>query len=171
MALLPILIAPHPLLKRRAEPVAVVDDEVRRLMDDMLETMYEADGVGLAAPQVGRASRIVVIDVHGKDEPRAPLRLVNPEIVERSEETALIEEGCLSVPEQYAEVRRPKRVKVRYLDETGAPREIEAEGTLGVCLQHEIDHLEGRLFVDHLSMLKRNLILNKVRKAVRKDAS
>lgn len=169
MALLPILIAPHPVLKRRAEPVAVVDDELRRLMDDMLETMYEADGLGLAAPQVGRSIRVVVVDVHAKDQPRSPLRLVNPEIVERSEETAVNEEGCLSVPEQYAEVRRAKRVKARYLDENGEAREIEADGMLGVCLQHEIDHLQGTLFVDHLSMLKRNMILNKVRKAMRKD--
>jgi len=170
MALLPILIAPHPVLKRRAEPVAVVDDEIRRLMDDMLETMYEADGLGLAAPQVGRSIRVVVIDLHPKDEPPAPLRLVNPEIVERSEETAVNEEGCLSVPEQYADVRRAKRVKARYLDENGEVREIEADGMLGVCLQHEIDHLHGTLFVDHLSMLKRNMILNKVRKAMRKEA-
>lgn len=171
MARLPILVAPHPILKKRAEPVAVVDDDIRRLLDDMLETMYDADGLGLAAPQVGRSIRAIVIDVHAKDEPPAPLRLVNPKILDLSEETAVHEEGCLSVPEQYAEVRRPKRVKVRYLDENGETREVEGEGMLAVCLQHEIDHLKGTLFVDHLSMLKRNMILNKVRKATRKESA
>ena len=171
MALLSILIAPHPLLKRSAAPVALVDDGTRRLMDDMLETMYEADGLGLAAPQVGVLKRIVVIDVHAKDQPPAPMCLVNPEIVERSEETAVAEEGCLSVPEQYADVTRPKRVKVRYLDRDGLSREIEAEGILGVCLQHEIDHLEGTLFVDHLSSLKRGMILRKVRKAMKMESA
>jgi len=164
MALLPILTAPDPRLKKKAKPVAAVDDGVRQLMADMLETMYAAPGVGLAAPQVGVSQRVIVLDVAREGEPLAPMKLANPEIVWASEDDAAYEEGCLSVPEHYAEVVRPRAVKVRYLDETGAPREIEAEGLLATCLQHEIDHLDGILFLDHLSALKRNMILRKLLK-------
>lgn len=164
MAILEILVAPHPLLKQKAKPVAAVDDRVRKLLDDMVETMYDAKGIGLAAPQVGVLERIVVIDVHEKDEPRNPIRLVNPEIIWESPERSVYEEGCLSVPEQYADVTRPKAVRLRYADENGEIREIDADGVLATCVQHELDHLEGTLFVDHLSMLKRNMILRKVQK-------
>lgn len=170
MAVRRILIAPHPLLKLRARPVETVDDEVRALMDDMLETMYRAPGIGLAAPQVGVSRRIVVVDLAKEDQPRAPLRLVNPEITWRSEEEVVMEEGCLSLPEQFAEVTRPVAVRLRYLDETGAERSLEADGLLARCLQHEVDHLDGILFVDHLSALKRNMILRKLAKAQRARA-
>ncbi len=164
MAILPILVAPHPVLKAKAAPVETVDDGVRALMDDMLETMYAAPGIGLAAPQVGVSRRIVVLDVAGKDEPPAPMCLVNPEVIWESEDLNTYEEGCLSVPKQYAEVERPAQVKVRFLDREGAKREIEADGILATCVQHEIDHLDGTLFIDYLSALKRNMILRKVKK-------
>lgn len=164
MAVLEILVAPHPVLKQKAKPVAEVDDRVRKLMADMVESMYAAKGIGLAAPQVGVLERIVVIDLQEKDQPPAPMKFVNPEVVWESPEIASYEEGCLSVPEQYAEVTRPKSVRVRYLDENGEQREIEAEGLLATCLQHEIDHLEGTLFVDHLSSLKRNMLMRKLSK-------
>ncbi|MBP2300212.1 peptide deformylase [Azospirillum picis] len=164
MARLPILVAPHPVLKRKAQPVAEVDACVAKLMDDMVETMYDAKGIGLAAPQVGVLDRVIVIDVHEKDEPANPIRMANPEIVWSSEEKAICEEGCLSIPEQYAEVTRPKQVRVRYLDEKNQTQEMEADGLLATCIQHEIDHLNGVLFVDYLSMLKRNMLLKKVQK-------
>jgi len=165
MAKLEILTAPDPRLKITARQVTCVDDEVRRLMDDMLETMYSAPGIGLAAPQVGEAKRVLVLDVAGRDEDPAPLRVANPEIVWASEETVASEEGCLSVPDHYADVERPARVRVRYLDYENEIREIEAEGTLATCLQHEMDHLDGTLFIDRLSLLKRNIILRKLKKA------
>lgn len=164
MARLPILVAPHPILKRKAQPVAEVDARVVKLMDDMVETMYDANGIGLAAPQVGVLDRVIVVDVHEKGEPANPMRLANPEIVWSSDEKSVCEEGCLSVPEQYAEVTRPQRIRVRYLDEKNQQQEIEAEGMLATCIQHEIDHLNGVLFVDYLSMLKRNILLKKVQK-------
>jgi peptide deformylase len=164
MALLPILTAPDPRLKKKAKPVEKVDDGVRRLMAEMLETMYAAPGIGLAAPQVGVGKRVLVLDVAREGEPKNPMKLVNPEIVWVSDDDNTYEEGCLSVPEHYAEVARPRAVKVRYRDETGAERLIEAEGLLATCLQHEIDHLDGILFIDHLSALKRNMILRKLLK-------
>jgi len=170
MAVRRILIAPHPLLKLKARPVERIDDEIRRLMDDMLETMYRAPGIGLAAPQIGVSLRVVVIDLAKKDEPPAPMRLVNPEITWRSEEQVVMEEGCLSLPEQFAEVTRPAAVKVRFLDERGEEREIAADGMLARCLQHEVDHLDGILFVDRLSPLKRNMIMRKLAKAQRARA-
>lgn len=170
MTLLNILVAPHPVLKQKAKPVTQVDDRVRKLLDDMLETMYAAKGIGLAAPQVGVLERLVVVDIHEKDEPPAPMKLVNPEIVWESPELNAYDEGCLSVPDQYAEVVRPKSVKLRYLDENGGRRELEVDGLLATCVQHELDHLEGTLFVDHLSMLKRNMILRKVQKAQKQRA-
>lgn len=164
MAVLEILVAPHPVLKQKAKPVAEVDDRVRKLMDDMVESMYAAKGIGLAAPQVGVLERIVVIDLQEKDEQPTPMKFVNPEIIWESPDIDSYEEGCLSVPEQYAEVTRPKSVRVRYLNENGEQREIEAHGLLATCLQHEIDHLEGTLFVDHLSSLKRNMLMRKLAK-------
>ena len=164
MARLPILVAPHPILKRKAQPVAEMDARVVKLMDDMVETMYDANGIGLAAPQVGVLDRVIVVDVHEKGEPANPMRLANPEIVWSSDEKSVCEEGCLSVPEQYAEVTRPQRIRVRYLDEKNQQQEIEADGMLATCIQHEIDHLDGVLFVDYLSMLKRNILLKKVQK-------
>jgi peptide deformylase len=167
MALLPIILAPDPRLKAVSRPVDNVDDEVARLMEDMLDTMYEAPGIGLAAPQVGAHKRVIVIDVARQDKGEAPnpLKLANPELIATSEDLKSWDEGCLSLPEHYAEVTRPSRVAVRYLDENNKRREIEADGVLAVCLQHEMDHLDGILFVDHVSALKRNMILRKLRKA------
>ena len=165
MALLPIITAPDPRLKIQAKPVAKVDAKVRRLMDDMLETMYHAIGIGLAAPQVGAAQRVVVVDVARDGEKPQPLRLANPEILWRSEELMTANEGCLSLPEHYADVERPAAVRIRYLDHENEIREIEAKGLLATCLQHEIDHLDGMLFVDHISSLKRGMILRKLSKA------
>ena len=165
MAKRPIIWAPDPVLKTKCTPVPAVDDEIRTLMDDMLDTMYAAPGIGLAAPQIGVTKRVIVVDVSEKDEPRAPLCLANPEIVWKSDETAPHEEGCLSLPDLYADVERPVAVKVRYLDRDGASQELEADGLLAICLQHEIDHIDGVLFVDHLSALKRNMFLKKMVKA------
>ncbi len=165
MPILPIVWAPDPVLKAKCARVETVDDDVRRLMDDMLETMYDAPGVGLAAPQVGVKRRVIVVDCARADEEPAPLRMVNPELIAVSGDEAINEEGCLSLPGHYADVTRPAEAKVRYLDETGAPREIEAAGLLATCIQHEIDHINGILFVDHLSALKRNMILKKMVKA------
>ncbi|HUC60764.1 MAG TPA: peptide deformylase [Alphaproteobacteria bacterium] len=165
MAVLPIITAPDPRLKLRSKPVARVDAEIRRLMDDMLETMYAAPGIGLAAPQVGVTKRVLVLDVAREGETPAPLCLANPEILWTSDERGSFEEGCLSLPDQYAPVERPVRCRVRFLDRDDELREIEAEGLLATCIQHEIDHLEGTLFVDHLSALKRGIILRKLQKA------
>ena len=167
MAILPIITAPDPRLKLRAKPVARVDDEIRRLMDDMLETMYLAPGIGLAAPQVGVAKQVLVIDAAREGEKPAPLKIANPEILWRSEELATYNEGCLSVPEHYADVTRPAAIKLRYLDYQNEIRELDCSGVLATCIQHEIDHLNGVLFVDHLSLLKRNIILRKLAKAKR----
>jgi peptide deformylase len=165
MARLPILTAPDPRLKAKAKPVERVDEGVRQLMDDMLETMYVAPGIGLAAPQVGVSKRVIVLDLGKEGEPPAPMKLANPEIVWVSDEDAVFEEGCLSVPEHYAEVARPGAVRIRYLDYDNEVREMEASGLLATCLQHEIDHLDGILFIDHLTALKRNIILRKLLKA------
>lgn len=165
MAIRPILTAPDPRLKTISKPVAGVDDELRALMDDMLETMYDAPGIGLAAIQIGVPKRVIVMDLAGKDEPRAPQYFVNPEILWKSDELAFYEEGCLSVPEMYEDVQRPARIKARWLDYHGNPVEVEADGMLATCLQHEMDHLEGILFIDHLSKLKRDIILRKMTKA------
>ena len=165
--LLPILIAPDLALKSRARPAGPEDDQViRDLLPRMFATMYRAPGIGLAAPQVGVGLRVAVVDLMPEDKP-APITLVNPEIVATSEELATREEGCLSLPGQYADVTRPARVKIRYLDQQGTRQEIEAEGLLAACLQHEIDHLDGVLFVDHLSSLKRNMIMRRLAKEMR----
>jgi peptide deformylase len=165
MSQLSILVAPDPRLKRHAQPVARVDDEIRRLMDDMLEAMHVAKGIGLAAPQVGTLKRVIVVDTSRPEEPPHPYRMANPEILWRSEDEICGEEGCLSLPEQFAEVNRPARIRVRYLDHENEIREIEAEGLLARCIQHEVDHLEGVLFVDYISSLKRNIILRRLAKS------
>ncbi|HEX7199303.1 MAG TPA: peptide deformylase [Dongiaceae bacterium] len=170
MAKLDIIIAPDPRLKVKCKPVAKVDAKVARLMDDMLETMYAAPGIGLAAPQVGVAQRVIVLDVAREDEKPAPLRMANPELVWVSDEDITYNEGCLSLPEHYADVVRPKAIRVRYLDHQNEIRELEAEGLLATCIQHEMDHLDGILFVDHITALKRNIILRKLLKAKKSGA-
>ena len=165
MALLPILTAPDPALKKISQPVKQVDASIRKLMDDMLETMYHAPGIGLAAPQVGVLKRVIVLDLAREGEEPQPLRIANPEIVWVSDDDATYNEGCLSVPEHYADVVRPAACRVRFLDQDNKQQEIAAEGLLATCLQHEIDHLDGVLFIDHLTSLKRNMILRKLLKA------
>lgn len=167
MTVLPIIVAPDPRLKVNAEPVEKVDGEIRQLMDDMLESMHAANGIGLAAPQVGVAKRVLVMDVARPEEDPRPIRMANPEIVWESDDSICVEEGCLSLPDQYAEVVRPERVRVRYLDHENEIRELEADGLLAKCVQHEMDHLDGVLFVDHLSSLKRKIILRKLTKTKR----
>ena len=160
--LLPVLLHPAPILRAKARPVAEGDGErVRALAPRMLATMYKAPGIGLAAPQVGEGLRLVVIDIAREGEPPGPMVLVNPEIVAASEERAVREEGCLSIPGQYADVERPARVKVRWRELDGTRREMEADDLLATCLQHEIDHLDGVMFTDRLSPLKRNMLLKK----------
>jgi len=165
MAVMPIIVAPDPRLKIKAKSIDKVDDAVRTLMDDMLETMYSANGIGLAAPQVGDGRRVIVIDAARQDEDTAPIYMANPQIVDVGDDDRIHEEGCLSLPEHFAEVTRPDRVKIRYLDRDNEIREIEADELLSTCIQHEIDHLDGILFVDHVSALKRNMILRKLVKA------
>jgi peptide deformylase len=167
MSILPIITAPDPRLKLKAKPVKAVDDGIHRLMDDMLETMYLAPGIGLAAPQVGVLKRVLVLDVAQEGEKPAPLQVANPEILWRSEDVATYSEGCLSLPEHYADVTRPAEIKVRFLDYQNEVRELHAKGLLATVIQHEMDHLEGMLFVDHISAIKRNIILRKLAKAKR----
>lgn len=169
MAIRPILILPDPKLRLVSEPVAKVSSGLSPLIDDMFETMYDAPGIGLAAIQVGVPQRIVTIDTARNDEPRKPIALINPEILWSSDELSSYEEGCLSIPEFYEEVERPARVRVRFTDRDGSSCEMEAEGLLATCLQHEIDHLEGRLFIDHISRLKRERVVKKFTKAARRD--
>ena len=172
MARLPLVIAPDPFLKQVSTPVESVTDELRALMDDMFETMIASDGVGLAAIQVGVPRRILVTNVfESEDEDPIPLRMVNPETIWHSDDEAVTEEGCLSLPDQLAEVARPARVRVRYVDENGELRELDAERMTATCVQHEIDHLEGILFVDHLSRIKREMIIRKLVKQQKARAS
>ncbi len=171
MALLSIITAPDPRLKVTSAPVEAVDGETRKLMDDMLETMYSAPGVGLSAVQVGVPRRVIVLDVDREEERREPIYLVNPEVVWVSDEEACNEEGCLSFPDYFAEVTRPAACRVRHLDYHGKEQELEAEGMLATCVQHEIDHLDGVLFVDHLSAVRRSIILRKLVKAQRQKAA
>ena len=161
MAILPIVHAPDPRLKVVSAPVAAVDDGVRRLMDDMLETMYAEPGVGLSAVQVGVPRRVVVIDT---DEGHGPLCLANPQIARFSSETVLLDEGCLSLPDQFAHIERPARVQLRYLDRNGRECRLAADGVLARCIQHELDHLEGVLFVDRLSALRRGIVMRRLAK-------
>lgn len=170
MAKLPIVLAPDPVLKTKAKPVEAVDDSIRQLMDDMLETMYAAPGIGLAANQIGVLKRVLVLDVAREGDTPKPIGMANPEVVWRSDEMSTYNEGCLSLPEHYADITRPAAVRVRYVDRDGAKQEIEADGLLATCIQHEIDHLDGILFVDHLSALKRNMILKKLVKLKKQRA-
>lgn len=169
-ALLPILVAPHPVLKARCRPVGPADTElVRGLIPRMFASMYKAPGIGLAAPQVGHKLRMVIVDLM-PGERREPYVMINPEVMATSDEEASHEEGCLSLPNQFAQVIRPSIVKVRFTDETGGRREVQAEGLLAACMQHEIDHLDGILFVDHISALKRNMILRRLAKEQKAQA-
>lgn len=181
MAILEILEIPDPRLRDVAKPIDTVDDSVRQLAADMLETMYDARGIGLAATQLGIDKRILVIDLQervSEDEDdegesevvRDPHVVINPELLWVSDETAIYNEGCLSIPEQYAEVERPARCRVRWLDETGASHEEELDGLMATCMQHEIDHLNGVLFIDHISRLKRNMVVKKLEKMRKKAA-
>ena len=164
MAVLKLYEYPHPVLKQKALKVEKVDDSMRSFLDDMLETMYADAGVGLAAPQVGVLQRVVVIDVAREDEEPHPIYMVNPEIVWKSDEKVCGEEGCLSVPEQRAEVERYASVKVKYLDYNGLEQELLAEGFLAIAVQHELDHLDGVLYIDRISRLKRQMLLKKLQK-------
>jgi peptide deformylase len=167
MTIRPLVILPDKELRLVSASVPRIDDSVRRLADDMLATMYDAPGIGLAAVQVGVHQRVVTIDVSREDEARQPMVFVNPEVVWRSDELSVYEEGCLSIPEYYEEVERPARVKVRFTNLAGEPQEIDADGILATCLQHEIDHLEGVLFIDHISRLKRERVTRRFAKQAR----
>ena len=156
-----ILIEPDPILRKKCEPLENVDDDVRKLMNDMLETMYKAPGIGLAAIQVGILKRIVVIDI-SKEEKKNPLFLVNPEIIYKSKNTSVYEEGCLSLPGQFAEIERPAECHIKYIDYNGKEKKLETKGLLATCIQHEIDHLNGILFIDYLSKLKKDMIIKKL---------
>ena len=167
MALREILVVPNPVLKQVSAPVEQVDDDLRVLMDDMLETMYAAPGIGLAAIQIGVPKRVIVMDLVREGDEKQPRYFVNPEIVEKNDSLAPYEEGCLSVPDIYETVERPDQVLIRYLDYNGKQVEEPADGLYAVCIQHEMDHLEGVLFIDHLSRLKRDRAITKVKKAAR----
>tara|TARA_B100000959_G_scaffold60543_1_gene63568 strand:+ start:306 stop:830 length:525 start_codon:yes stop_codon:yes gene_type:complete len=164
MALKKILIEPNTTLRQKSLLVEKIDGEVQRIMDDMLETMYAAPGIGLAAIQIGVPKRIIVLDIASKDEPKNPMFFINPQIIERSETNSTYEEGCLSVPGQFAEIDRPNKCHIKYLDYYGQPKELKAEGMLATCIQHEMDHLEGILFIDYLSKLKKSMIVKKLSK-------
>jgi peptide deformylase len=175
MALLPILETPNPVLRKISSPVDKVDDELRGLIADMFETMYHAPGIGLAAIQVGVPKRVLVMDIAEPEEEdgepvKEPRVFINPEILSHSEEEVPYTEGCLSVPDQYAEVLRPDHIRARWLDEQGKQHEEDLDGLLAICLQHEMDHLEGILFIDHLSKLKRDMVLKKLAKARKERA-
>lgn len=164
MTIKPLIILPDPVLRQLSKPVERVDDELRKLADDMLETMYDAPGIGLAAIQIGIPLRMLVIDLSKEGEEKAPMVVVNPEIVRSADERSVYEEGCLSIPDYYAEVERPATVRAKFLDRDGKQQEITAEGLLATCLQHEIDHLNGVLFIDHISKLKRDMVMRKFKK-------
>ena len=171
MTIRPILIHPDPRLKKLCDPVATVDDELRKLADDMLATMYDAPGVGLAAPQVGVLKRVFVMDcVKDNNAAPQPMVLINPEVTWTSEETNVYEEGCLSIPEQYAEVTRPAEVTVRWIDRDGVERQQDFAGLWATCVQHEIDHLDGKLFIDYLGPMRRQMITRKMQKLKRERA-
>ena len=164
MALREILIEPNKILREKSLKVEQVDKDLQTLMDDMLETMYAAPGIGLVAIQVGVPKRVIVLDLAKKDSPKNPMCFVNPEIIEKSKTNSTYEEGCLSVPGQFAEIDRPDKCYIKYLDYHGQPQEIRAEGMLATCIQHEIDHLEGILFIDYLSKLKKSMMVKKLSK-------
>lgn len=160
----PLIILPDPVLRQLSKPLERVDDFVRKLADDMLETMYDAPGIGLAAIQIGEPVRMLVIDLAKEDEPKAPQVFINPQIVATGDEASVYEEGCLSIPDYYAEVERPATLTVSYVDRDGKEQTMEADGLLATCLQHEIDHLNGVLFIDHISKLKRDMVMRKFKK-------
>ncbi len=164
MSIKPLVILPDPQLRLVSKPVEHIDAPLRKFAGDMLDTMYDAPGIGLAAIQVGEPIRMLVLDLAKEGEPKAPQVFINPEIIESSEEGSVYEEGCLSIPDYYAEVERPAKVRVKFLDEQGKAREVEADGLLATCLQHEIDHLNGVLFIDHISKLKRDMVVKKFKK-------
>ena len=170
MAIRPILTLPDPILRKKAKPLERVDADLRRLMDDMLLTMYDAPGIGLAAPQIGILRRLIVMDPAKDEAPKTPVIMVNPEILERSEEMRVHDEGCLSIPDFTAEIERPAKTRVSFLDRAGKKQEIELNGIWSTLVQHEIDHLNGVLFIDYLSRLKRDRIVKKFTKAKRAEA-
>ncbi|MHA7969539.1 peptide deformylase [Rhizobium sp. CAU 1783] len=170
MTIKPLIILPDPLLRQVSTPIERVDDDMRQLADDMLETMYDAPGIGLAAIQIGVPRRLLVIDVAKEGEDKRPLVFINPEIITSSDERSVYEEGCLSIPDYYAEVERPASVTVKSIDRDGKERLTEADGLLATCLQHEIDHLNGVLFIDHISRLKREMVIKKFTKAAKSKA-
>lgn len=167
MTIKPLIILPDPVLRQVSTPIETVDADVRRLADDMLETMYDAPGIGLAAIQIGVARRMLVLDVSKEGDEKTPLVFINPEIVASSDTYSVYEEGCLSIPDYYAEVERPAVITVKHLDRDGKEQTIEADGLLATCLQHEIDHLNGVLFIDHISKLKRDMVIRKFTKAAK----
>lgn len=167
MTIKPLIILPDPLLRQQSKPIETVDSEIARLADDMLETMYDAPGIGLAAIQVGIPRRMLVIDLSREDEEKKPIVFINPEILRVSDDVSTYEEGCLSIPDYYAEVERPASLTVGYIDRDGKQQTVEADGLLATCLQHEIDHLNGVLFIDHISRLKRDMVIKKFTKAAR----
>ncbi|MES5099847.1 peptide deformylase [Agrobacterium sp. BA1120] len=167
MTIKPLIILPDPLLRQQSKPIERVDAEIVRLADDMLETMYDAPGIGLAAIQIGVPRRMLVIDISREDEDRKPVVFINPEILTVSDDVSTYEEGCLSIPDYYAEVERPASLTVGYIDRDGKQQTVEADGLLATCLQHEIDHLNGVLFIDHISRLKRDMVIKKFTKAAR----
>ena len=157
-----ILTEPDPILRKKCEPLEKVDEETKKLMDDMLETMYAAPGIGLAAIQVGILKRLVVIDISKEEEKKKPLFLINPQIIHQSEKTSVYEEGCLSLPGQFAEIERPAECTIKYIDYNGKEKELKSDGLLATCIQHEVDHLNGILFIDYLSKLKKDMIIKKL---------
>ena len=167
MTIKPLIILPDPILREVSKPIETVDSEVKKLADNMLETMYDAPGIGLAAIQIGVARRMLVLDVSKDGDHKAPLVFINPEVVKASDARSVYEEGCLSIPDYYAEVERPATITVRYLDRDGKEQLTEADGLLATCLQHEIDHLNGVLFIDHISKLKREMVIRKFTKAAK----
>ncbi|MDF0695520.1 peptide deformylase [Rhizobium sp. MC63] len=170
MTIKPLIILPDPLLRQLSKPIERVDADLQRLADDMLETMYDAPGIGLAAIQIGVPRRMLVIDVSREGEEKQPQVFINPEIVKSSDDRSVYEEGCLSIPDYYAEVERPATVSVKYLDREGKEQTVDADGLLATCLQHEIDHLNGVLFIDHISRLKREMVIKKFTKAAKSKA-
>ena len=171
MTIKPLIILPDPILRQVSKPIETMDGEVKKLADDMLETMYDAPGIGLAAIQIGVARRMLVLDVSKEGEDKKPLVFINPEIVASSDARSVYEEGCLSIPDYYAEVERPAGITVRHLDREGKEQVTEADGLLATCLQHEIDHLNGVLFIDHISKLKREMVIRKFTKAAKMRGS
>jgi len=170
MTIKPLIILPDPILRQVSKPIERVDDELKRLTDDMLETMYDAPGIGLAAIQIGVPRRMLVIDVSREGEDKQPQVFINPEILKSSDERSVYEEGCLSIPDYYAEVERPATITLKYLDRDGKELTAEADGLLATCLQHEIDHLNGVLFIDHISRLKREMVIKKFTKVAKSKA-